>query len=104
MDECRGSAWHQGALLGHGEVIRFQLWVPMPPQIEDGPSLGQYVALHKVPVVEFDGGRVRVLLGSFGDGAAAVVTPSSLITASTISRSNCNRAHSGNTTRQPCMR
>lgn len=60
-----GGAWHQGMLLGNGRVTGFQLWVPMPPAIEDGHSLGQYVPPDEVPVVPIVGGEVKVLLGSF---------------------------------------
>lgn len=58
-----GGAWHQGTLLGRGHATGFQLWVPMPPNVEDGPSLGQYVPPAEVPVVAIPGGSVRVLLG-----------------------------------------
>lgn len=63
-----GGAWHQGSLLGQGRVTGFQLWVPMPPGIEDGPSFGQYVAPDEVPDVPIPGGRVKVLLGSLQNG------------------------------------
>lgn len=72
-----GGAWHQGSLLGHGRVTGFQLWVPMPPGIEDGPSFGQYVAPDQVPDVQILGGSITVLLGSVHDSG---VTRQSLIT------------------------
>jgi redox-sensitive bicupin YhaK (pirin superfamily) len=59
-----GGAWHQGSLLGHGQVTGFQLWVPMPPVIEDGPSFGQYVEPEQVPEFHVNGGSIKVLLGS----------------------------------------
>ncbi|WP_420383885.1 pirin family protein [Novosphingobium sp.] len=70
-----GGAWHQGSLLGQGRVTGFQLWVPMPPGIEDGPSFGQYVAPDEVPDVQIPGGSVKVLLGSMEDGAAVHSSP-----------------------------
>lgn len=63
-----GGAWHEAELLGRGFVIGFQLWVPMPPGDEDGPSFGQYVPPNEVPVVEFPGGSVKILLGSVRNG------------------------------------
>ena len=70
-----GGAWHQGSLLGRGEVTGFQLWLPMPPQVEDGPAFGQYVGPEDVPVVEVEGGRLQVLLGSLDQDGAAVGSP-----------------------------
>jgi redox-sensitive bicupin YhaK (pirin superfamily) len=52
-----GGAWHQGTLMGQGHATGFQLWVPMPPGIEDGPSAGQYVAPQDVAwAFAFEGG------------------------------------------------
>jgi redox-sensitive bicupin YhaK (pirin superfamily) len=72
---ARGGAWHQGLLLGSGLVTGFQLWVPMPPGVEDGPSTGQYIPPEQVPLIEIPGGRVRVLLGDYFNGAEAVSSP-----------------------------
>lgn len=58
-----GGAWHQGTLLGQGRALGFQLWVPMPPDVEDGPSFGQYIPPEDVPSVPIPGGDVKVLLG-----------------------------------------
>jgi redox-sensitive bicupin YhaK (pirin superfamily) len=58
-----GGAWHQGNLLGQGHVTGFQLWIPMPPGVEDGPSLGQYVSPEDVTRIALPGGEVLVLLG-----------------------------------------
>jgi redox-sensitive bicupin YhaK (pirin superfamily) len=65
-----GGAWHQGTLMGQGHATGFQLWVPMPPGVEDGPSAGQYVAPQDVARVKIPGGEVLVLLGSLGAGPA----------------------------------
>ena len=70
-----GGAWHQGALLGHGRVTGFQLWVPMPPGVEDGPSFGQYVPPEDVPEVRIPGGLVKILLGSLRDGETVRQSP-----------------------------
>ena len=58
-----GGAFHQGELLGHGRVTGFQLWVPMPPGLEDGPSFGQYVPPQDVQSLSIEGGSITVLLG-----------------------------------------
>ena len=58
-----GGAWHQAKLLGAGHASGFQLWVAMPPGVEDGESFGQYVAPSQVAKLNVDGGFVLVLLG-----------------------------------------
>jgi redox-sensitive bicupin YhaK (pirin superfamily) len=70
-----GGAWHQGLLLGTGLVTGFQLWVPLPPGVEDGPSSGQYVPPEQVPVSVLTGGRVAVLLGEYPSTAGIVSSP-----------------------------
>lgn len=70
-----GGAWHQGSLLGHGQVTGFQLWVPMPPGIEDGPSFGQYVSPDEVPELKIPGGSIKVLLGSLLEGDTSGRSP-----------------------------
>jgi redox-sensitive bicupin YhaK (pirin superfamily) len=66
-----GGAWHQGTLLGRGRATGFQLWVPMPPGVEDGPSEGQYVAPEAVVSARIPGGEVKILLGSLHAGGSA---------------------------------
>ncbi len=70
-----GGAWHRGTLMGNGHVTGFQLWVPMPPDIEDGPSIGQYVPPEEVPVVPISGGDVKVLLGELDAPQGAARSP-----------------------------
>jgi redox-sensitive bicupin YhaK (pirin superfamily) len=70
-----GGAWHQGSLMGSGRVTGFQLWVALPPGIEDGPSFGQYVAPDAVAVTPVPGGTLRVLLGEIGAGEHKVASP-----------------------------
>jgi redox-sensitive bicupin YhaK (pirin superfamily) len=66
-----GGAWHQGHLLATGRVRGFQLWVAMPPGVEDGPAQGHYVAPEEVPVLRLPGGQVKVLLGELPGPAGA---------------------------------
>lgn len=70
-----GGAWHQGWLQGSGPSIGFQLWVPMPPNIEDGAAFGQYVPPEQVPFLAIPGGDVKVLLGSLESGEELIESP-----------------------------
>lgn len=70
-----GGTWHQGFIHPHEEqVTAFQLWVALPPGVEDGPSQGLYVAPEQVPQV----GNVRVLLGEYGGQSNPIPAPSPL--------------------------
>jgi redox-sensitive bicupin YhaK (pirin superfamily) len=67
-----GGAWHQGQLMGRGHAQGFQLWVAMPPGVENGPSQGQYVVPEAVASLRASGAQVLVLLGECtADGAVA---------------------------------
>jgi len=70
-----GGAWHQATLLGRGKATGFQLWVPMPPEVEDGPSFGQYVPPDAVASYPLPQGEVKVLLGALGEGADLARSP-----------------------------
>ena len=70
-----GGAWHQGWLQGSGPSIGFQLWVPLPPEIEDGCAFGQYVPPEKVPFLAIPGGDVKVLLGWLDSGKERIESP-----------------------------
>jgi redox-sensitive bicupin YhaK (pirin superfamily) len=70
-----GGAWHQGYLMGSGPAIGFQLWVPMPPVLEDGPSIGRYIPPEQVASIKVAGGGVKVLLGALGDGEDSARSP-----------------------------
>lgn len=59
-----GGAWHQGFLMGRGWVTGFQLWVAMPPLIEDGQSRGQYIEPDQVEKLMLPKGSVSIFLGS----------------------------------------
>ena len=53
-----GGVWHQGKQ--EGETIQgIQLWLALPPELEDGEARSQYIEKEQVPVV----GNTRVLLG-----------------------------------------
>lgn len=68
-----GGTWHQGSIHPQADhVMGFQLWLSLPPSLEDGPPEGIYVAPEQVPQV----GNVRVLLGSYGGVTNPIPAPS----------------------------
>ena len=60
-----GGAWHQGSFDTEWLATGFQLWVPMPPDVEDGESFCQYVPPSEVPKVAIEGGGVDPIAGTF---------------------------------------
>ncbi len=66
-----GGVWHKASLQARGKVSGFQLWVTLPPDIEDGPSQGQYVPPENVPRAS----NVNVLLGSYAHQNSPIHTP-----------------------------
>ena len=70
-----GGAWHKASFETEGLATGFQLWVPMPPGIEDGESLGQYVAPEDVPKMEIAGGAISLLLGHLELNGLALRSP-----------------------------
>src|SRR5712672_299902 len=64
--------WHGGGLDKAGRTRGFQLWIALPPKLELGPTESIYQAPEDVP----QDGPARVLLGSYGSAASAIVPPS----------------------------
>jgi redox-sensitive bicupin YhaK (pirin superfamily) len=62
--------WHTGQA-EEGRVRAFQLWVALPPELENGPSKSQYLMPDEVPVE----GPARVVLGSHGGAASPIESP-----------------------------
>ena len=68
-----GGTWHQGFIHPReATVTAFQLWVALPPELENGPAEGLYIAPNDVPQV----GNVRVLLGDYGASKNPIPSPS----------------------------
>lgn len=68
--------WHKGFIYPREKTVTaFQLWVALPPEHEEGPPEGIYVAPHEVPHVN----NVRVLLGEYGGVANPIPVPSPLV-------------------------
>jgi redox-sensitive bicupin YhaK (pirin superfamily) len=62
--------WHTGQA-GAERVRAFQLWVALPPELENGPSASQYLMPDEVPVV----GPASVVLGSYGGKKSPIESP-----------------------------
>jgi len=62
--------WHTGAAEPEG-VRGFQLWVALPPQLENAPNASHYVMPEESPV----DGPVRVILGSHGKTKSPIDAP-----------------------------
>jgi redox-sensitive bicupin YhaK (pirin superfamily) len=65
-----GGVWHTGGL-GDVPIRGFQLWVALPPELENSRSESHYVMPDEVP----RHGPVRVVLGSYGDSTSPVHAP-----------------------------
>lgn len=68
-----GGVWHGGGAAAPGRVRGFQLWVAMPPELENAPALSRYIGPEGLP----DIGPAQVLLGRYMgvDGAVAAPSP-----------------------------
>jgi len=65
-----GGVWHTGAA-GKGLVRGFQLWVALPPELENGPVASRYATPADIPTV----GPARVILGSYGGEVSPIAAP-----------------------------
>jgi redox-sensitive bicupin YhaK (pirin superfamily) len=62
--------WHTGQA-EPGNMKVFQLWVALPPDLENGPSQSRYVKPDEVPT----DGRVRVILGTYDGMTSPIAAP-----------------------------
>jgi redox-sensitive bicupin YhaK (pirin superfamily) len=62
--------WHTGAP-EEGRVKAFQLWVALPPELENARYASHYVMPKDVPVE----GPVRVILGAYGEARSPIEAP-----------------------------
>ena len=65
-----GGVWHTGAA-GKGPVRGFQLWVALPPELENGPVASHYTRPDEIPTV----GPARVILGEHGGERSPIAAP-----------------------------
>jgi redox-sensitive bicupin YhaK (pirin superfamily) len=62
--------WHTGAPEPE-RVKGFQLWVALPPELENAPNASRYVMPEEVPVE----GPARVILGAYGRSKSPIAAP-----------------------------
>lgn len=68
-----GGVWHGKELsAGESQTIQgFQLWVALPPELENGPVDGQYIEASQMPTV----GPATLVLGSYQGAVSPVRSP-----------------------------
>ena len=69
-----GGVWHTGTMNGRERVKGFQLWVALPPELENGAPQSRYLSNEEVPV----DGPARVVLGRYGDAVSAIPAPAGM--------------------------
>ncbi len=70
--QAGGGVWHTGGPVEGARVRGFQLWVALPPGLENAPPFSQYLAPQEIASC----GPARVILGSHGGVASAIVPTS----------------------------
>ena len=66
--------WHTGGPATTGRVTGYQLWVALPPELENGPSASHYVQPGDVPTAD----GVRVILGHHGGAGSPIAAPETM--------------------------
>ena len=66
-----GGVWHTGAPVGTARVQGFQLWIALPPELENTEPQARY--LDAADVARH--GPARVILGRYGDIESAIPAP-----------------------------
>jgi redox-sensitive bicupin YhaK (pirin superfamily) len=69
-----GGVWHTGSLVGTELVKGFQLWVALPPELENSPAQSQYLAADQFQ----SHGPARVILGRHGNATSKVAAPETM--------------------------
>lgn len=64
--------WHDATLANERSMQGFQLWVALPPSLENGPAQSVYLEPSQVP----HSGPARVLLGQYGAVQSPIEAPS----------------------------
>ena len=69
-----GGVWHTGGAVGAERIKGYQLWVALPPELENGAAQSQYLGAE-----EFQShGPARVILGRHGNAASKVAAPEAM--------------------------
>jgi redox-sensitive bicupin YhaK (pirin superfamily) len=69
-----GGVWHTGGAVGTERIKGYQLWVALPPELENEPPQSQYLGSE-----EFQShGPARVILGRHGNATSKIVAPETM--------------------------
>jgi redox-sensitive bicupin YhaK (pirin superfamily) len=68
--QAGGGVWHTGTV-DAAPARGFQLWVALPPERENAPSVSQYVLPEQIP----SAGPVRVILGAYDGVTSPIAAP-----------------------------
>jgi redox-sensitive bicupin YhaK (pirin superfamily) len=66
--QAGNGVWHTGQPIGPEPVSGFQLWVALPPHLENAPAESRYLPRSAVP----EDGPVRVILGTYGSACSSL--------------------------------
>ena len=69
-----GGVWHTGSMNDRERVKGFQLWVALPPELENGAPESRYLSAEEVPA----DGPARLVLGQSGNASSAIPAPSGM--------------------------
>jgi redox-sensitive bicupin YhaK (pirin superfamily) len=69
-----GGVWHTSGFAGRDRIKGFQLWVALPPELENGPHASQYLHPTEVP----SSGPTRIVLGSFNGVHSPILAPTGI--------------------------
>jgi redox-sensitive bicupin YhaK (pirin superfamily) len=71
--QAGGGVWHRGNSIGE-RIKGYQLWVALPPEIENSPPVSRYLDAASFSAV----GPARVILGELGGVRSPIAAPSSM--------------------------
>jgi redox-sensitive bicupin YhaK (pirin superfamily) len=66
-----GGVWHTGGMEGQSRTKGFQLWLALPPELENGAPESHYLRDEDIPIH----GPARVILGRYGNAASRIPAP-----------------------------
>jgi redox-sensitive bicupin YhaK (pirin superfamily) len=69
-----GGVWHTGGVVGTARAKGFQLWVALPPELENIESSAQYLGAEQFRSY----GPARVILGALGNATSKVAAPATI--------------------------
>jgi redox-sensitive bicupin YhaK (pirin superfamily) len=72
--QAGGGVWHSSSPTAGIAMRGFQLWVALPPALENAPAYSSYLAPEVIP----QDGPARVLLGQYGGAKSSVTPPSDM--------------------------